>query len=166
MEVPPQERAEGARRSLLEAGELVVLDPRRADAGCRELSLERVRLLGSRPEGGYGAGQVELRASALERQQRKHVGCPWRARRRDAGIERVRRRGQFQIFSKVGQAYGFLIANAYVVDKVSGKSFFLVATIYANPDETMNDDHYGYDTVSFPALADVGEVFCRHAFGS
>ena len=43
-------------------------------------------------------------------------------------------------------------------------TFFLIASIYANPDETMNNDTYGYDAVSFPALADVAEVFCRHAF--
>ena len=28
----------------------------------------------------------------------------------------------------------------------------------------MNDDKYAYDTISFPALADVGEAFYRHAF--
>ncbi|MBX3192334.1 MAG: serine hydrolase [Labilithrix sp.] len=82
------------------------------------------------------------------------------------GIERVRPRGRFQIFSKVGQAYGFLVANAYVVDKDTGRAFFLVASIYANPNETMNDDNYAYDAVSFPALADVGEIFARHAFGA
>ena len=31
-------------------------------------------------------------------------------------LERVRSRGHFKIYSKVGQAYGFLIGNAYVVD--------------------------------------------------
>ncbi len=80
------------------------------------------------------------------------------------GIERVRARGQFLIHSKVGQAYGFLIANAYVVDKATGRAFFLIASVYANPDETMNGDTYAYDAISFPALADVGEAFCRHAF--
>jgi hypothetical protein len=80
------------------------------------------------------------------------------------GIERVRARGHFQIFSKVGQAFGFLIANAYVVDKDTGRSFFLTAAVFANPDGTMNDDQYAYDTIAFPALADVGEAFCRHAF--
>lgn len=80
------------------------------------------------------------------------------------GLERVKSRAKFQIFTKVGQAYGFLIANAYVVDKETGRSFFLVAAIYANPDEVMNSDNYGYDQTSFPALADVGEVFARHAF--
>lgn len=80
------------------------------------------------------------------------------------GIERVRARGRFEIYAKVGQAYGFLVANAYVVDKESGRSFFLTASVFANPDEIMNDDNYAYDTISFPALADVGEAFCRHAF--
>jgi hypothetical protein len=80
------------------------------------------------------------------------------------GIERVRARGHFEIYSKVGQAFGFLVANAYVIDKDTGRSFFLVASVYANPDETMNDDTYAYDSISFPALADVGEAFCRQAF--
>ncbi len=80
------------------------------------------------------------------------------------GIERVRPRGRFQIFSKVGQAYGFLIHNAYVVDKDTGRAFFLAAAIYANPEGVMNSDRYAYDSISFPALADVGEVFARHAF--
>lgn len=80
------------------------------------------------------------------------------------GIERVRARGRFEIYSKVGQAYGFLVANAYVVDKETGRSFFLTASVFANPNETMNDDLYAYDTISFPALADVGEAICRHAF--
>jgi hypothetical protein len=81
------------------------------------------------------------------------------------GIERVKKRGHFEIYSKVGQAYGFLIANAYVVDKDTGRAFFLTASVYANPDETMNSDTYAYAAVSFPALADVAEVFCRHALG-
>ena len=80
------------------------------------------------------------------------------------GIERVRARGQFLIHSKVGQAFGFLIANAYVVDKATGRAFFLIASVYANPEETMNSDAYAYDAISFPALADVAEAFCRHAF--
>ena len=80
------------------------------------------------------------------------------------GIERVRPRGKFKVYSKVGQAFGFLIANAYVVDLESQRAFFLAAAIFANPDEVMNDDLYGYDAISFPALADVGEVFTRYSF--
>lgn len=80
------------------------------------------------------------------------------------GLERVRARGHFEIHSKVGQAYGFLIGNAYIVDRDTGRAFFLTAAIYANPNEVMNDDKYAYDTVSFPALADVAEAVARHAF--
>jgi len=80
------------------------------------------------------------------------------------GLERVRPRAKIQIHSKVGQAFGFLIHNAYIVEKDTGKAFFLTAAVYANPDEVMNDDTYAYDSVSFPTLADVGEVFARHAF--
>jgi hypothetical protein len=76
----------------------------------------------------------------------------------------VKAKSKLQIFTKVGQAYGFLIGNAYVVDKDTGRSFFLTAAIYANPDEVMNDDNYGYDAISFPALADVAEAFAKNAF--
>jgi hypothetical protein len=80
------------------------------------------------------------------------------------GIERVRPRGKFKVYSKVGQAFGFLIGNVYVVDVETQRAFFLTAAIFANPDEVMNDDLYAYDTIAFPALADVGEAFTRYAF--
>lgn len=80
------------------------------------------------------------------------------------GIERVRARGKLKVYSKAGQAFGFLIANAYVVELETNRAFFVTAAIYANPDEVMNDDLYAYDTIAFPALADVGEAFTRHAF--
>lgn len=74
------------------------------------------------------------------------------------GLERVRSRDRLEIYVKVGQAYGFLTTNAYVVEKATGKSFFLTATIYANPNEVLNDDLYAYDQTAFPALADVAEA--------
>lgn len=80
------------------------------------------------------------------------------------GLERVRPRDKLEIYTKVGQAYGFLTANAYIVDKDTGRGFFLLATVYANPDEVLNDDLYAYDAVAFPVLADVAEVIARHAF--
>lgn len=81
------------------------------------------------------------------------------------GLERVRARGKLEVYAKVGQAYGFLTTNAYVVEKASGKAFFLVATVYANPNEVINDDLYAYDDVAFPALADVAEAVAREALG-
>ena len=56
--------------------------------------------------------------------------------------------------------------NAYVVEKETGRAFFLVAAVYANPNDVENSDDYAYDTIGLPALADVGEAFARHAFGS
>jgi hypothetical protein len=82
------------------------------------------------------------------------------------GIERVLPRGRFRIYSKFGQAYGFVVANAYIVDVESGRAFFLAASVYANPDEVMNSDRYAYETIAFPALADLAEVFTRRAFDS
>lgn len=81
------------------------------------------------------------------------------------GLERVLPRDKFEIYTKVGQAYGFLTGNAYVVEKDTGKAFFLAATVYANRNEILNDDVYEYDTVAFPVLADVAEAAARHAFG-
>ena len=81
------------------------------------------------------------------------------------GLERVRARGKLEVYAKVGQAYGFLTTNAYVVEKASGKAFFLAATVYANPNEVINDDLYAYDDVAFPALADVAEAVAREALG-
>ena len=80
------------------------------------------------------------------------------------GVERVRDRKQFHIYAKIGQAYGFIVANAYVIDTDTKRGFFLVASVYANPSEILNSDAYAYDSVSLPVLADVAEIFARHAF--
>ncbi len=82
------------------------------------------------------------------------------------GLERVRSRDRLEIYVKVGQAYGFLTTNAYVVEKATGKSFFLAATIYANPNEVLNDDLYAYDQIAFPALADVAEAIATEALSN
>jgi hypothetical protein len=82
------------------------------------------------------------------------------------GLERVRSRDRLEIHVKVGQAYGFLTTNAYVVEKATGKCFFLIATIYANPNEVLNDDLYAYDQIAFPALADVAEAIAGEALAN
>ncbi len=63
-----------------------------------------------------------------------------------------------RIFNKVGDAYGYMIDNAYIVDFDSGVEFLLSAVIYANDDGVFNDDIYGYDQVSLPFLANLGKV--------
>ena len=52
-----------------------------------------------------------------------------------------------RIFNKVGDAYGFLLDNAYIVDFDKGVEFMLSAIIYCNSDGIFNDDKYDYETV-------------------
>lgn len=61
-----------------------------------------------------------------------------------------------QVFNKIGQAYGFLIDNAYVLDAAHGVEFLLAATLYVNADGVLNDDQYEYDTVGLPFLRALG----------
>ncbi|SNC74610.1 Beta-lactamase enzyme family protein [Hymenobacter gelipurpurascens] len=63
-----------------------------------------------------------------------------------------------RIYNKIGQAYGFLIDNAYIRNEALGVEFLLSAVVYTNSDGVLNDDQYEYDTVGFPFLRRVGEV--------
>ena len=67
-----------------------------------------------------------------------------------------------RIFNKVGDAYGFLLDNAYFVDFKNKVEFMVTATIYCNEDEIFNDDKYEYDTVGFPFFKHLGEVIYQH----
>ena len=67
-----------------------------------------------------------------------------------------------RIFTKVGDAYGFLLDNAYFVDFKNGVEFMLTATIYCNEDEIFNDDKYDYDTIGFPFYKHLGEVIYNY----
>jgi len=55
-----------------------------------------------------------------------------------------------KIYNKVGDAYGFLLDNAYFIDKKNKIEFLLTATILCNEDEIFNDDKYDYEKVGFP----------------
>lgn len=63
-----------------------------------------------------------------------------------------------RIFNKVGEAYGYLSDNAYIVDFENKVEFLLTAVIYVNADGIFNDDKYEYDTIGFPFLANLGRV--------
>ncbi len=67
-----------------------------------------------------------------------------------------------RIFNKVGDAYGFLLDNAYFVDFKHKVEFMVTATIYCNEDEIFNDDKYEYDTVGFPFFKHLGEVIYQY----
>ncbi len=61
-----------------------------------------------------------------------------------------------RVYNKIGQAYGFLIDNAYIIDEAKGVEFLLSAVIYVNANGVLNDDQYEYDTIGFPFLRDLG----------
>ena len=63
-----------------------------------------------------------------------------------------------RIFNKVGDAYGFLTDASYIVDFKNGIEFILSATIYANENQTFNDDNYEYDEIGLPFLRDLGQA--------
>lgn len=63
-----------------------------------------------------------------------------------------------RIYNKIGQAYGFLIDNAYITQPARGVEFMLTVVLYVNQDGVLNDDQYDYDTVGLPFLRRLGNV--------
>lgn len=81
------------------------------------------------------------------------------------GLRRVVPAERLEVYDKTGQAYGFTTENAYVVDRATGRAFFLAATLYTNADGILNDDRYEYAEVAEPFLADLGEAVARRLWG-
>lgn len=75
-----------------------------------------------------------------------------------AGDQKTAFPKSIRIFNKVGDAYGYLIDNAYVVDFERGVEFMLSAVISCNSDGVFNDDAYEYDKIGYPFLGNLGRV--------
>lgn len=67
-----------------------------------------------------------------------------------------------RVFNKVGDAYGYMLENAYVVDFKTNIEFFVSAVILANDDGIFNDEKYDYETVSFPFLGNLGQLLYKY----
>jgi hypothetical protein len=78
------------------------------------------------------------------------------------GSERVKIPSSIRIFNKVGDAYGYLIDNAYVVDFDNGIEFMLSAVINTNTDEIYNDSKYDYETLGFPFMKNLGQLIYQY----
>ena len=63
-----------------------------------------------------------------------------------------------RIFNKVGDAYGFLLDVAYIVDFEHKVGFMLSAIIYCNRDEVLNDDKYDFDSIGYPFFRNLGKT--------
>lgn len=63
-----------------------------------------------------------------------------------------------RIFNKVGDAYGYLIDNAYIVDFENKVEFMLAAVINVNTDGIYNDGVSAYDSIGFPFFKNLGKL--------
>ena len=80
------------------------------------------------------------------------------------GLLRLRAAEELVVRDKVGRAYGFSITNSEVVDRRTGRSFFLAATLYTNPNGVVGDGVYDYGRAD-RFFADLGEVVGRAVLG-
>ncbi|MFM7853201.1 MAG: serine hydrolase [Flammeovirgaceae bacterium] len=70
-----------------------------------------------------------------------------------------------RIFNKVGDAYGYLIDNAYIVDFAKGVEFMLSVVINTNTDGIYNDGKYEYKTLGYPFMRNIGQVIYHYELG-
>ncbi len=61
-----------------------------------------------------------------------------------------------RIYNKVGNAYGWLIDNAWIVNEETGEQYLLTACIWVNDNRIFNDDEYEYDEIGYPFLGELG----------
>jgi len=67
-----------------------------------------------------------------------------------------------KIFNKIGQAYGYLTDNAYIIDFENNIEFMLSATLLANRNQTFNDGTYDYEAMGLPFMKDLGEAIYNY----
>ena len=71
-------------------------------------------------------------------------------------------RESLRCYNKSGQAYGYMIDNAYIIDREKAVSFFLAAVIHVNANQIYNDDVYEYETIGEPFMAALGKALYEH----
>ncbi len=67
-----------------------------------------------------------------------------------------------KIFSKAGDAYGFLLDNTYIIDTDAKVEFMLSAVIYVNADGILNDNTYDYRTIGLPFMKNLGNTIYKY----
>lgn len=67
-----------------------------------------------------------------------------------------------KIYNKVGFAYGTVTDCAYIKDSLNNVEFLLTATILVNQDGIFNNDHYEFEEIGIPFLAQLGrEIYAE-----
>ena len=67
-------------------------------------------------------------------------------------------RDTLRCYNKSGQAYGYMIDNAYIVDEDHDIAFFLSTAIHVNANQIYNDNVYEYDTIGEPFMIALGKA--------
>jgi hypothetical protein len=67
-----------------------------------------------------------------------------------------------RIFNKVGDAYGYLLDNAYIVDFKNNIEFMVTAVIHVNNDGIYNDGQYEYDKIGYPFYKNIGNLLYEY----
>ena len=78
------------------------------------------------------------------------------------GAEKGIADSNIRIFNKPGDAYGFMIDVAYIVDFKNKIEFMLSTVIYCNSDGIFNDDKYDYEDVGYPFFQEVGNIIYNY----
>ncbi|MEP2771136.1 MAG: serine hydrolase [Fulvivirga sp.] len=63
-----------------------------------------------------------------------------------------------KIYNKIGQAYGYMTDNAYIVNLNTGEEFMLTATLHVNANEIYNDGVYEYDSIGYRFMRELGRL--------
>ncbi len=79
-----------------------------------------------------------------------------------AGADRTPLPPEIKIFNKAGDAYGFLLDNAYIIDTKHQVEFLVSAVIYCNEDGILNDNKYDYETVGLPFMKNLGQLLYNY----
>ena len=78
------------------------------------------------------------------------------------GEDKTKIPSSIRIFNKVGDAYGYLIDNAYIIDFYNGVEFMLSAVINTNTDGIYNDSKYEYKTIGYPFMKNLGQLIYKY----
>ena len=78
------------------------------------------------------------------------------------GAEKNKTEPGIRIFNKPGDAYGFMIDAAYLVNFNTNTECLISAVIHCNSDGVYNDDRYEYKTVGLPFMKALGQLIMRY----
>ncbi|GHM99437.1 hypothetical protein WSM22_09270 [Cytophagales bacterium WSM2-2] len=81
------------------------------------------------------------------------------------GEKKKRIPANVRIFNKVGDAYGYMIDNAYTVDFENNIEFMLSAVINTNTDGIYNDGKYEYHRIGYPFMRNLGKMIYKYELG-